>query len=130
MSSGLNILLGLLSGFVVITIFQAVMSRRSRAREGTPIGPLPTDFAHLAHADTLVWFHSPTCGPCRAMHRDVATLSSQGKLVEVDVSQHLDVARVFSVMVTPTTVHVRDGHIVAVRTGVLREDALGALAAR
>lgn len=129
MSDGIWLLLPILAGFASAVAFQAVLARRSRRREGTAVGALPAPHDAWAREDALWWFHSPTCGPCRAMRGEVADLEASGRLHVVDVSTHPEVARALTVMATPTTVHIRDGRIVAVRVGVLRRDQLEALLA-
>lgn len=120
-----GVALGVIAGIVVL---QWRMARTTRAREGTPVGALPPPFDATAGEHALWWFHSPTCAPCRAMRGDVDAFATEGRLHAVDVTQHLDVAAAFSVMATPTTVAVRDGHIVAVRVGRLTRAELETLA--
>ncbi len=117
-----------LAGVGLMWIVQVLLARTARQREGTEVGPVPEPFDGLVRGDTLLWFHSPSCGPCRAMRGDVEAMQAQGRLHAVDVSRHLDVARAMSVMATPTTVRVRHGRIVEVRTGVMRLEALERMA--
>lgn len=60
----------------------------------------------------LVYFHSPTCGPCRAMTPVIHELSQEGRPVHVvDVSRDPYTAQQFGVMGTPTTLLVRRGRV-------------------
>jgi len=127
MSVGMLAFFGVVAFLVVMFVMQARIHRQAAALVGTVPGPLPPPFDTVVQGDTLLWFHSPTCGPCRAMHADVKALEQEGRLHIVDVSQNLPIARAFSVMATPTTVRVRDGRIIAVHAGVLRRAALETL---
>jgi thiol-disulfide isomerase/thioredoxin len=126
---GMILFLAVIAFLVVMFIQQSRIHRMAAELEGSEVGELPEPYASVAKGDTLLWFHSPSCGPCRAMYPDVKALEADGKLHVVDVTQHFDVARAFKVMATPTTVRVKHGRIVAVRAGVLRGKALETLGA-
>ena len=121
MSAGVGILLGVGLLFALHQLLQALAGRLSRRKEGEPV-PDPR-----FGGDQLIWFHSRTCAPCRAMEPVIRRLESQGRARVVDVHQELSVARAFGVMATPTTVRVRDDRILAVRSGVLAPEQLEAL---
>ena len=124
MTTGLWLLLGILLGFAALFAMQRWLARLGRASEGQPAAPL----GPLGDAEgKLVWFHAPTCAPCRAMHADIRALGEQA--IEVDVSRRPDLARAYGVMGTPTTVRVKDGRIAAARVGRLGRDQLAALLA-
>ncbi|MEQ1501435.1 MAG: thioredoxin family protein, partial [Myxococcota bacterium] len=75
----------------------------------------------------VVWFHSPTCGPCRAMQPAIDALASTHPgLHPVDVTVDPALAAKLGVMATPTTVRVADGTVTASRVGVMREAELEA----
>jgi thioredoxin 1 len=60
----------------------------------------------------LLYFHSPSCGPCRAMGPVIAELSEEGRPVHaVDVSTDPHTAQQFGIMGTPTTLVVRGGRV-------------------
>jgi len=127
-SPGVALLLLALLGVGALLLAQALAARAARAREGQPVGPLPAAWAHLAGADALLWFHSPRCGPCRAMRPAAEALAAAGRLVPVDVTADLALAQALGVRATPTTVRLRAGMVVAVRLGALRAAELEALA--
>lgn len=127
MSPGIAILVGVVGTFAVLGLIQAVASRRAKALEGEPVPDLPGPIGDAVRGTTLVWFHSPTCGPCRAMHPTIAAMEREGRAVAVDVSTDLDVAKAFNVFATPTTVKIVDGRILAVRMGALSPAQLAAL---
>jgi thiol-disulfide isomerase/thioredoxin len=129
MSPGLALFLGIVSVFAVLGLVQWAFGRRARALQGQPVPDLPSAHADLAEADIVVWFHSPTCGPCKAMEPFVDALVEQGRARSVDVSTDLDVAMAFGVMATPTTIRLQNGRVTAVRTGGMGPTALEEFAA-
>lgn len=129
MSLGVWIFSVVLGMVAMAVAMQFAMSRAARASEGKLAPELDGPLGAAVKGDTLVWFHSPTCGPCRAMEPAVEALERSGQAIIVDVSKRLDVAQAFGVMATPTTIRIRGGQIESVRTGMLRPEALAALLA-
>lgn len=129
MSPGVSILVGILAVFGLLALLQWMLSRRVRALVGKPAPALPPPFDERARGDVLFWFHSPTCGPCRAMEPYIEQLAARGAAESVDVMVHPEVAQAFGVMATPTTIHVRSGRVLDVRTGVLGPAVLAAILA-
>ncbi len=122
MSAGVAILLGVALVFGAMLAMQAWMGAKMRASEGREV----PDLGPLGDPEgRLVWFYGPNCGPCHAMHPAVDALGD--RVIQVDVSQHFEVARAFGVMATPTTILVRDGRIATVRPGAMRPGDLEAL---
>ena len=128
MSAGPLLLIGVLLVVGGLVGVQVLMTRRARAQIGSELGDLPAPFDELVKGDVLLWFHSPTCAPCRAMKADAQALQAEGRLHPVDVTEHLEVARALSVWSTPTTVRVRAGRVVEVRTGAVGRGELERLA--
>ena len=121
-----TVLLSALLGLGLAFLLKFWMQRRMQGAVGRPVGPVPEADAALVAGDSLLWFHSPSCGPCRAMKPTVQALEAEGVVRVVDVTRHMEVAQACGVMATPTTVRVKDGSIVAVAMGVLsREKLLG-----
>ena len=102
--------------------------RRAKASEGQSVQELVGDTPEDLD-DVVLWFHSPTCGPCRAMEPAVRPLVHAGKVRAVDVFEEPDLARSFGVMATPTTVRVRAGTVETVKTGFLNQATLESLSA-
>jgi hypothetical protein len=120
MSPGILLLIGVLVAVGLLWGAGTLLARRARARQvGAEVGAMPAPFDTAVQGDTLLWFHSASCAPCRAMRADAEALAADGRLHPIDVTEHLDVARSLSVMSTPTTIHVREGRVVEVRTGAL-----------
>ena len=79
--------------------------------------------------NALLFFHSPTCAPCKAMRPSVEELAAERADVRlVDVTREPQVARAFQVMATPTTIVVRDGVVAEVRIGMVTPPELRKLA--
>ena len=66
----------------------------------------------------LLYFHSPHCGPCKAMSVIITELAeTDTNVISVDISQDLESARAYNVRATPTVVQVKDGVITQVLVG-------------
>ncbi len=66
----------------------------------------------------LFYFWSPSCGMCRNMTPVIEELRAQrDDILSVDITEHLEVARRFNVMATPTLALVRDGRVAQVLAG-------------
>jgi len=128
MSPGLAILAGIAVVFAGLIAVQGWMKMRLAAQQGQPAPALPGPLGQLVRGDALLFFHSPTCGPCKVMAPHVDRLAATDARVQsIDVSQQLDVARAFAVMATPTVVAVHDGVIIDTRVGMVPPGALRGL---
>lgn len=101
--------------------------RRLRGQDAPSLeGPM--DAKLRARGRVLLYFYSPSCGPCRSMTPVVDRLAeSRDNVFKFDVSATPDMARRFNVMATPTTVLVQDGRIAQVMLGPQGEKKLAAL---
>lgn len=127
MSLGVGILVAALLAVGALLALQAFAHVRTREQVGTQAPALD---GLPRHGVALVWFHSPTCGPCRAMKPAITAVAGAGAtVVHIDVSQRPDVAQAFAVMATPTTVLVREGVVRDTRVGAQRREQLEALLA-
>lgn len=128
MSWGAAILVVVLAALLGLWVAGRMMARAARASEGRAVSELVGQTDDLVADDVVLWFHSPSCGPCKAMQPGVDPLVESGRARAIDVMQQPDIARAFSVMATPTTVVVRGGVVREVRTGFLSPKALESLA--
>lgn len=120
----LGAVVGLLLAMSLSQLWMTLRARRSVGQSAPEIGPA------LAPGAALVYFSSPTCGPCRAMTPRIEALRSHGAQIHtVDVTQQPEVASAYGVMATPTTVAVRDGLICEVIVGIVPQEKLIALLA-
>lgn len=128
MSPGILILAVCLVGVGLAWGLSQWLASRASTRIGQPVQDLLPDSDVASEPDTLLWFHSPTCGPCRAMEPAIQALIQAGRARAIDVTEQPEVARMFGVMATPTTVRVKHGQVEKVHTGFLSASALEALA--
>lgn len=128
MTAGIGILAGCLLVVGAIVAVQLFAGRYARRLEGEPVPSLPGPLGERLRGDVVLWFHSATCGPCKAMEPGIRALEAQGLAIVIDAHTQVDVARAFGVMATPTTVVVQGGRIQRVRMGVLGPAELASLA--
>ncbi len=125
MNFALALLLMVVVGLVLMSITQIRMQRAAHRQVGRPAPPL-SDLPATGAA--LVWFHSPSCGPCRAMEPAVEALAAGGhSVIAIDVTLRRADASAWSIAATPTSIFVRDGIITASRVGALPKPTLDAL---
>lgn len=101
----------------ILTIVFAALSTVSQAGEGWyPSFEAAEDAAISRGLPLLIHFHASWCGPCRQMEAQVLSTSQvQGRLrngivaVEVDVSQHPDIAQQYGATTVPRDVVVEPG---------------------
>lgn len=130
MSVGVILLGGVLLGLATLVGLQLWMIRRSMALEGSDAPAVGGPLGDVIAGDALLFFHSPTCGPCRAMEPHVESLAARDPRVQsVDVTRNLEVARAFGIMATPTTLTVKGGKVASIRLGAMPAGALREMAA-
>lgn len=117
MGVGMSILVGALLVVLPFLALQYWMVRKSQAMIGEA-PTFPEGWGHLATGAHTLWFHSPHCGPCRAMERELRPFLEEGRIVEIDVTRAPALGQRLGVMATPTTVALRDGRVVRVEVGV------------
>ncbi|MCA9495284.1 MAG: thioredoxin family protein [Myxococcales bacterium] len=126
MSAATFVLVGVVGVLLAGASLQIWMGFQAKAAKGK-------DASHLA-ADgggtSIVWFHSPSCGPCRAMEPTIHDLARSHPVRIVDVSKDPETAMAMSVMATPTTLVVKDGKVVDVMLGAVPRGRLEAVFAQ
>ena len=123
-------------GFVVIgavaliLLFQLNVYRQAKKLEGEQAPTLGDEQAH-ADGRSLIYFHSPSCGPCRSMTPVIDALIDElpQQVSKVDISQDMQSALRYNVRATPTVVLVEDGTIAKVLLGPQSEKKLRGLLA-
>ena len=112
------VLIGLLQIFAVVQ-----MQRKKGSAAPKVAGQLGQAIASSKRS--LIYFYSPSCGPCRRMAPTIDALQEQDdRVYKVDVSQTPEVAMQFGVMGTPAVVLVSNGVIDDIRMGFQPKDAL------
>ena len=72
----------------------------------------------------LVDFYATWCGPCRMLGPVLEDLDKENivKIVKVDVDQHEDIARNYTIMIVPTMMLFKDGKVVNQISGFMPLD--------
>lgn len=67
----------------------------------------------------LLLFHQPHCGPCREIseHFDHLADTAPGRVLKINVSEQLELARTLGIRATPTTLLIRDNAVEAAFIG-------------
>ena len=97
-------------GFALVIIFFGVgaywfINQRLLTRARVNVSSLP---APLPQKPTIVYFTTPDCAPCKTVQRPALQkltdlLGERLHVIEIDASEHPDVARNWGVMSVPTT---------------------------
>lgn len=116
--------------FVVLAglvYFQWRTMKKAREREGQDVPELDpqVDAKLRERGKVLLYFFSPSCGPCRRMTPTIDNAAlTHDNVFKFDVSRSTEVARKLGVMATPTTVQVVAGKIAGIRLGILSDAAI------
>lgn len=130
MSPGVVILLAVLGALGAVLGLQAWVRSRAAALQGKRAPALPGALGEAVRADALLFFHSPSCGPCKRMHAHLAPLAGADPRIHlVDVTRDMDTARAFGIMATPTVIVVQGGLVQDARIGAMPPGAIDALLA-
>ena len=87
---------------------------RSHKLKGRPASALITLFPELEGKGQayLVFCHSGSCAPCRAMKPDVDALKEEtNRVFKLDLSKHSHMALELGIRAVPTTLVIKDGVI-------------------
>ncbi len=132
--SGILILVAIAALLAVFGVWRRVADGRMRSGARADLPRLSSDAVGGALGDkaTLVQFTSAFCAPCRATRRilgEVAQMIPGVKHVDLDVEQHLDLARELNISRTPTVLVLdANGTIVRRASGQPRKaDVIAAL---
>jgi thioredoxin 1 len=118
---------GVVGLLVVVVLLQWRLARKAKAMEGAAAPELePAVAAKLRQRGrVLLYFFSPSCGPCRAFTPVIDRVAARhDNVFKFDVGRSQGVARQLGVMATPTTVLVVEGRIAQVALGSVSEQKL------
>lgn len=116
----------LLLGMVLAQWWLKGKARRLEGSAAPALDPAIDTCLH-ERGRVLLYFHSPSCGPCRKMTPLIdAAATRHGNVFKLDVSQSLDIARKLGVMATPTTVLITGRQIASIDLGPLSEQDIEA----
>lgn len=105
---------------LLIVALQIGMLLKARRQQGKAAPPLEEVLPEgvTPQRRMLLYFYSEHCGPCRSMTPLVDELGQRHDgVVKVDVRRHMETARRFGVMGTPSLIRVEDGTISRVHMG-------------
>jgi thiol-disulfide isomerase/thioredoxin len=106
MSAEILLRFGLAVGIIGLGVFTYwLINQRSLMRARNNVFTL---FSTLPHKPVLVYFTTPDCVPCKTVQRPAINqvenlLGEQLQVVEIDATEHPDLAKVWGVMSVPTT---------------------------
>ena len=121
-------ILVLVALFAVFQLAIFLKAKGARGKTLEELGPRAADV--LGHCrDGLVYFHSPSCIPCRGMGPAVEEVAREypGRVFVVDVTEDPQAAVAFRVRATPTLMRVRQGRVEAVWLGAKNRSQVAAL---
>lgn len=112
----------------LVGIFQFYMIRRSKKIVGSSIdlSQISTELRKaLDKGKSLIYFYSPSCGPCKVQAPIIDKLKNELKhVVSIDISGDFRIARVFGVMGTPSTMIFENGIVKEMFVGTKSEEIL------
>lgn len=89
-----------------------------RSGQSAPDFSILLDERNKGEKRFLLYFYSQQCGPCRSITPMVDELAQRhANVLKVDVTRHLEVARDFRIMGTPSFIVVQDGVVEMMRVG-------------
>ena len=117
--SWIMILFLLVVGFLVLMPMLTMIAARRMV--GTPV----EEDGHGGSGDRMIYFYSPSCGPCRSMTPIVDRLAQESdRVVKVDIQRDPETAHAFHVRATPTTILVKQQRVLDVVLGAKTEKQL------
>ena len=111
LESILYIVLAIIGFFVFVQVYFFINSYLKKGKKieafGGEIGKKVSSGKKL-----LLYFYSPTCGPCKAMTPVIDKMSKENKDIhKINLSRDMTIGRIFGVMGTPATVVVENSRI-------------------
>jgi thioredoxin len=116
------IIAGIILLFVGLQLSIVLSAKRTK---GKKILGLPSRLKPLEKngSSGIVYFFSPSCRACTMQTPIIKSLQNKYKnIFDVDISKEMQIARLFGIKATPTTVAVKDGTIEQVFIGVKQKD--------
>ena len=117
-------LFGIVGLFILFQLWILWQSKKQIGQEA-PVTRYSQTGQH--EGTTLFFFHSPHCGPCKAMTPAIEEIGKQHQVVNIDIGEDLETAQAFNVRATPTVILVKDGLITNVMVGALSQQKIESL---
>lgn len=120
----LEMLFAVLCVLALTLLWLVWWSRRQERKVAPPLHEvLPDGIAPQPRM--LLYFYSEHCGACRAVTPLIEALGQERTgVVKVDVRRHIETARRFDIVRTPSLVLVDEGRIAGVHVGAISDSKL------
>ena len=126
----IDIVFVLLVAYAVFVLgFRLYWKRKVKKMKGQELPVLEGEFGRLKKGKGVIYFHSPSCRPCKFVDPVIKKLSKEFKkvnFVKVNVLENPEMARRFGIPATPSIIISKDGHIEEVLAGPVTEGVLRA----
>ena len=129
MTSGwIGILIGVfVVAFVLVNMLPLLRARRIEGHAAPDLGAI-LDQRQRGQELLLVYFWSPSCGMCRSITPFIDRLARERPdVVKVNIAEHLELARAFGILATPSFARVRGGVVEKLAIGAKTEPQIRAL---
>ncbi len=129
MTSGwIGILIGVfVVAFLLVNMLPLLRARRVEGYAAPDLGAV-LDERQRGQDLLLVYFWSPTCGMCRSITPFIDRLARERPdVVKVNIADHIELARAFGVLATPSFARVRGGIVEKLAIGAKGESQIRAL---
>ena len=111
--------------FLLAATFLVLMPMVTLIAARRMVGKPVEDNGQGGSGDRMIYFYSPSCGPCRGMTPIVDRLAQQNdRVVKVDIQRDPETARAFHIRATPTTILVKRHKVLNVVLGAKTEKQL------
>ncbi len=107
------------------------MIKLSNAKAGSSVPDVHQEMGkRMDQGEHVVYFYRDACGACKAMTPIIDKMVERdSRFQKVDTDRMMGVTRKFGVMVTPTTIFIKNGIIEKMIPGALRPTKIEALLA-
>ncbi len=107
--------------FVMFIGMQLLVRLRGRFQRGKSVPAIPGEIGERLRGKEkiLAYFYSPTCSACQVQEKHLEQVQTQfSNIIRINVAQHMEIARVFGIMGTPTTIIIENQTILHYFVGV------------
>lgn len=124
----MTVIFYVIGGLVLLfIIMQITVVSSSKKMKGNKITGLTGKLKELEREGSkgLVYFYSPSCHACKTITPIIQSMKTGHKNVfDINVADNFDIARIFGIKATPTTILVKDGVISEVIIGARSKNDL------
>lgn len=126
--SYLPVIIGVaIAAYLIVQFLPLLRAKRMQGRPAPDLRQLRPDL-DVEHGTLLLYFWSANCPMCASVTRIVDELAeTHDNVVKISVGEHLELARRFGIMGTPTLIRVHDGTVERMLVGAKPPDQIRAL---